>query len=453
MTTNHSNRWRPVATLAAALLGGCATTTLGDKMGVEVTAAERRVELHWDALHAWNGAMQQRGAQLVAEYRVDGRGWVREVLGSARPSAERTIAFTLPDTLQNAPQGEVCLYLQLPANQALLPVRRAAGGQDTARFRYAAWEGQVASRSSARVAAADAELLAQQVRDLTGLREKRTAALAQRGWPSAQSCESLQVRRAGTERPPIGVVPTDQQDAVARQVCVHRIDVSRRLFLSRLAGEAPDKRADVFELFGGLAVAAPEGADVLLKLPAGTDGIAAAALQARQQQARVLAEDWRRYSPQVGKDYWPPFGRQNDYLEAIGESKTGNTYLLRQLWGARVGLPEPTAPPMRDRFGALGALMDAYAGCVEDGKRQLRTNAQAWAALQAASPQRDQRLRDYYANECRQEYQRLDALRADEAKATAELARVQGQLAGNPAAPVTPLPTQRVSLNEARCSS
>ena len=162
-------RPRRLAALAAAVLCGCATSSLGDKLGVDVGAAGRSVELDWDPLHAWNGPLAARGATLVAEYRVEGRGWVREVIGTERPRAERHIVYTLPETLKNAPQGEVCLYLQLPANQALLPVRKAAGGQDTARFRYLAWEAQVAASSSARVAEADAQLLAQQVRDLGSL--------------------------------------------------------------------------------------------------------------------------------------------------------------------------------------------------------------------------------------------------------------------------------------------
>lgn len=439
------------AAVAVLALAGCAASSLGDKLGTDVVGEGSSVTLSWDARHAWHAQLAGRGAQLVAEYAVEERGLVREVLASARPVQERSLMFPLPQALKNVPKGEVCLYVQVQANNALLPVRMARGGQDTARFRYTAWEAQVAAQSQLKYLTLDAETVEKQWKDTRELRDKRAASLAQRGIGSVQACDAIGTQRGATERPPISVVPASQHDSVARQVCVGRIDTSRRLFLGRLAGEKIENRGAVVKKFSVLAMAAPQAADMLLKIQPGADGIATASLLDRQRQARVLADDWRRYSPTVGKDFWPPFGKADDYLEAIGEAKGANEYLLRQLYGEAHGLPPvSTAPSPRDLFGALGALMDAYSGCVDDGKRQLKTIADNWAALQAASPERERRVREYQVAECRREHRQLDALAAAESKIAEDLARVQARLAQTK---VIKSAAPRQSLNAESCGS
>jgi hypothetical protein len=373
------------------------------------------------------------------------------VLATGRPVLERSLAFALPDTLKNAPKGTVCLYVQLAANNALLPLRMARGGHDTARFRYAAWESQVSAQSQARYLSMAADSLETQLKDARELKEKRAASLVQRGIGSAQACEAISTQRSVPERPPISVIPEAQRDGVARQVCIGRIDYSRRFFLGRLAAEKPEKREALLEVFSILAMAAPQAADALLKLQAGADGIAASALQDRQKQAHVLSDDWRKYSPTVGKDFWPPFGKPNDYLESVGEAKRANEFLLRQLYGEQLGLPAGAAPSPRELFGALGALMDAYSGCVEDGRRQLQAIAENWAALQTASPERDRRLRDYQVTECRREHRQVETLRSTENDIAADLARVQDQLQRARTAKPSTAPTQRQSLNGETC--
>lgn len=449
---------RAAALFAVATAVGCATTTLGDKLGVDVAAVGSQVELAWDPLHAWGPALGTRGAQLVAEYEVDGRGLVREVVSTSRRVRERALEFTLPEVLKNSPTGPVCLYVQVPGvNNALLPVRKAAGGQDTARFQYAAWGAKVAARSTAHFLAADAQTLEQQLRDATALRERRTAALEQRGWATPQACAAAGPRQAGmqTMTPPVGVLPPEQHDVTARQVCVHRIVNTRERVLGKLASIPVEERASLLGRIGTLAVVAPEAADALLKMPANAEGVVAATLQARQRQARVLTDDWRRYASAVGKDFWPAFGNQDDMLSTIGEAREAGTYLMRQVFGSKLGITgNIAAPSARDQVGAMGALMDAYSGCVDDGKRQLKTNAESWAALQAASPERERRLREYFVNECRAEHQRVDNLRANETRLGEELRRVQGAMmggAGNSA--LQPLPTQRQALNGLRCGA
>lgn len=444
------NQYKLAATAAVLVLAGCAASSLGDNLGTDVVGEGSSVALSWDARHAWHTQLSARGAQLVAEYAVEERGLVREVLGTARPVRERSIVFPLPEALKNVPKGEVCLYVQMPATNALLPVRMARAGQDTARFRYAAWEAQVASQSKLKYLAIDAETVEKELRGTRELRERRAASLAQRGIGSVQACDAIGTQRGvSTERAPISVVPAAQQDGVARQVCIGRIDYSRRLFLGRLAAEKPENREALIKKFSVLAMAAPQAAEMLLKMQPSAEGIATASLQERQKQARVLAEDWRRYSPTVGKDFWPPFGKSDDYLEAIGEAKGGNEYLLRQLYGEAHGLPAvSTTPSTRDFFGALGALMDAYSGCVEDGKRQLKAIADNWTALQATSPERERRVREYQVAECRREHRQLDALAEAEGKTAADLAKVQERLAQ---AKVVKSTLQRQPLNTERC--
>lgn len=437
--------------LAVAVATGCATTTLGDKLGVDLSATGSTISLDWDPLHAWHPQLSRGGAELVAEYEVPGQGLVREVLGAVRPGRPHGLDFRLPEVLTGTPQGAVCLYVQIPGIRALLPVRKAAAGQDTARFRYHEWDSQVTARSEARYLSADAGTLAQQSQQLNALLERRQRVLAERGLADAASCVGLPASAASSAPVPIGVVSTEQQDAVARQVCIHRVGVSRRLLEARLSSTPADKRADLFRRFGSLALNVPEAAEILVRMHPGAEEVAPAALLARQQQARSVGEDWRRFAPSVGRDYWPPFGHQNDYLEAIGESHEANSYMLIQRYGQGAGVPLPgQAPSARDQFGALGAMMDAYLGCVEDGKRQLRAAADAWAALQSNVPQRELRVRDHFVAECRREFEQLETVREDARRLESELRRVRALLEAQ-GTPRFSLPTQRQSLNGSRC--
>ena len=448
------NNLLPIAALVVAVLGGGCATSLGEGVGVQVIARGNTLQLSWDERHGWQNQLSSRGAEVVAEYEVEGRGFVRESVAHGRREGDRTIGFTLPTSLRNVPVKDVCLYIQLPGNR-LLPVRQAAGGRDTARFRYAAWEGMVTSNVEQRALNEDVQVLSRHLAQLTEQYQRRTAAMQQRGWADPNACGSQQVARTEAERQPVGVMPADQREPAARKVCVHRIHMTRRALEQRIAATPPANRMAVVSAFARSAAHAPEVAAELLRLGPGS-AVDTRTLRDRQTQARLLSDDLRRWGATVGPQFAPPLGKYDDVLMVATESRDANVWFLLQIFGKKEGLSSEAAPvpPVRDLLGAMGAVLDAYEGCVQDGKRQLDTISAAWADLQARAPQREQRVNEYFAQQCRLEHRQLGELAALEANARAELTRSQERLA-NRTAPTSPaaLPSAPTPLNAVACGA
>lgn len=448
------NNLLPFACLVVALVAGGCATSLGEGVGVQVVARGNTLQLSWDERHGWQNQLSSRGAEVVAEYEVEGRGFVRESVAQGRREGDRTMGFTLPTSLRNVPAKEVCLYIQLPGNR-LLPVRQAAGGRDTARFRYAAWEGMVTANVEQRALNEDVQVLSRHLAQLTEQQQRRSSALQQRGWTDPNACGSQQVTRTDAERQPIGVMPAEQREPAARKVCVHRIHMTRRGLEQRIAATPPAKRLGVLSAYAGSAAHASEVATEMLRL-APSNVVDTKTLRDRQTQARSLNEDLRRWGPTVGPQFAPPLGKYDDVLMVATESRDANVWFLLQIYGKKEGLSSEAAPApsVRDLLGAMGAVLDAYEGCVQDGKRQLDTISAAWADLQARAPQREQRLNEYFAQQCRLEHRQLQELASQEANARAELARSQERLAGR-TAPTGPsvLPSAPTPLNAVSCGA
>src|SRR5690606_31090789 len=115
------------------------------------------------------------------------------------------LSFALPAALKGAAEGEVCLYVQLPGNRSLLPVRKAQGGAgDTARFRNPAWESSVVAQSHVRAREQEVAVLERRLADLQSAATGRAAVLQQRGWPTVQACDAIPaaVQAAGPTKMP-----------------------------------------------------------------------------------------------------------------------------------------------------------------------------------------------------------------------------------------------------------
>jgi hypothetical protein len=432
---------------------GCTTTTLGNKLGVEVMGAGTSIEINWDPLHAWDQQLASKGAQLIAEYSTEGKGLVRETIATGLSNGNRSLAFSLPNSLKAPPLGELCLYVQVAGSGALLPIRKSAGGMDTARFRYAAWDSAVIAETKSRQLSRYTEFLRTEVARLNTLGTQRLVDLTERGWPTQGSCKVEPSGQQKSVKPPLGFFEQNQRDAIARQVCIHRVSYGRRLFEAKLGSTSIENRLNIFDLFGGLAVAVPETAEIILSLPPSSGGIESRNFDARREQAKKIREDWQKYSSLVGPDYWPPFGGQKDYLRVVSESKSANVHLLRQVYGQKAGLPVDQATPApKDQFGALGAVVDSYLGCVDDGKKQLDTIANSWIALQSNSPQRQKQIAEYFAQECRREHQSLVDLQADQLKMNRELEELKSTSTDFNIGR-SKISSQRLSLNNAMCRS
>ena len=459
----------------AAALAAFATLTAvaaqdRDTLFTRITAEGNTVTLKWDKDHPWDKQLATSGAELFAEYRSAARGVVAESLGrAASKGGDREFRFTLPDSVRSIPASQICLYLQPLGGRALLPVRRAnQQGTDPSRFRYEPWERVVRARADA--AAADARLAtARTEADVAARRvQAQEAVLVKRGWAGPNACQNVTVAASQVPPRPYDVVDPEQQDEVARRVCVHRVWHGRRITqgyveslrerLARLEASRDLKRArDLLQTTYGDAFIVPEAAGPLLeqlrKMVGGED----AALRPRAAQAAEFLRDWNRLSTNIAT-YDPQLGTATDVLSWPA---TASAVVLRVLgpglaaqlnaeW-AMQGEPPAT---VRDFAGVIGAALDAYTDCVKDGTRQLAVKFTAWESLQKQleSGVRERQLAQFLTRECQQETSTWDKLKAAHGSWQAEVGRLEAaktQLASATA----PLPQRAQVLNLIACGT
>jgi hypothetical protein len=462
------------ATCAAAVAALATLTAVvaqdRDTLFTRVTAEGNTVALKWDKDHPWDKQLASSGAELFAEYRSATRGVVAESLGrAASKGGDREFRFTLPDAVRSIPASQICLYIQPVGNRALLPVRRAnQQGTDTARFRYEPWERVIRARADA--AAAEARLgTARTEADVAARRvQAQEAALAKRGWTAPNACQNITVSASQTPPRPYDVVNPNQQDEMARRVCVHRVWHGRQVtqkFLENLreqlaqpeAAKNPARAKARLEATYGDAFILPEAAGPLLDQLRKMVGADDAALRPRMAQATEFLRDWNRLSATIAT-YEPHLGTATDVLPwpptvaavALRVLGPGLAAQLSAEWAIQ-GEPQAT---VRDFAGVIGASLDAYTDCVKDGTRQLAVKYTAWDALQKqmASGARERELAQFLTRECQQETGTRDTLKAASDSLQGEVARLQAaqtQLASAAA----PLPQRAQVLNQVACGT
>jgi hypothetical protein len=439
-----------------------------DTLWTRATAEGRVVSLSWDKAHPWDAILTTNGAELIAKYVVQGGKEIVEPIARAtvRPGDTRTVRFPLPETVRANPIGPVCLFLQLP-DRRVLPIRRATPQlTDTAGFRYEAWDRAVRQRSQAR--AAD-ESLTQAQRALavsTQSIANQQATLASRGWTTVQACDTIAAPRTGASARPFDAVPPAEQDEAARRVCVRQVwvaDVVTADFVTKRLPALLQKyeqtrdieaaRSSLEAVFDSAFVGAGGNVTGLLDAILAKLGTANATVRAREGQLREFLRDWSRWSP-TADSYKPQFGNTANYLRwpstaaavafrifapALAES-------LKAAWAVR----DVPAPSTRDLESFLGASLDAYTGCVDDGRKQLAIKWDNWQAEQAMAPQFAASARDFLVRECRQEVGLLDKLKTDRAAFEQQFARAQQAVTA--AAAASPLVSKPEVLNGASCA-
>ena len=465
----ESTRRRTTATLVAiALAAACASTAViaqdKDTLWTKATAEGKVILLSWDKHHPWDAALTMQGAILLAKYRVDARREVTETLakGVVLPNQDRTIRFRLPDGVQASPAGPVCLLIQLP-DRRLLPIRRAdRKGDDTVGFRYQPWEQQIREQSQSR-AAETAVTAAQNALKISEQSiANQQASITRRGWSTMAACDNVSAPAPTAAARPFDVVAPQEQDDVARRVCVRRTwygnelvkqivpNALKRLASARDAAKARDSLSELAFPFTGLG-----GADIpdLLQQLASVLGNTNGTVIARRQQIQAFLRDWNRWSDGA-KAYAPQLGADDDYLRwpsTAGEIAfrifgPALAKLINADW-LTTGTPQAT---QQDFEAYLGASLDAYAGCVSDGNKQLKIKYDNWQKEQQAAPQFTAAERDFLVRECKQEVGLLDKLKAEHDTLQSQLTRAQQALAT--ATTAAPLPTKALSLNSSACA-
>jgi hypothetical protein len=458
----------PTLLLTLAAVTGCLHATVGNTQGkdtlwTELTAKGETISLEWASSHPWNALLTASGAQLVAVYHVDGRREIREAIarGDRVPGEDRMLQFQLPETLKNAPVGSVCLLVEAP-NRRTLPIRRASDSdRDTGGFRYKEWEQQVRSTSEAqeiRVRVATGErVLATSATAIS----QREASLAERGWDNPQACETISVPRSGPPLRPVDVIDLSEQADAARQLCVYRVrrNYSRAIKIEGILGkavagvskaEAREYLSEPFRnAFGGPVGISP---DDLLKQATELLGTANETVKARAPQIQEFLGEWSRWAT-GGSDYQPPLaGEELGWQQSAREAalRLFGPALAKQL-GAEEAMQGVARASQSDLEAVLGASLDAYAGCVDDSRKQLKLKLDAWEALRAAAPERAAATRDFFVRECRQQFLELGEVKKQASMVQESLDRDRTALAAT-TAPKSRLPSKKQNMNSSACT-
>ncbi len=440
-----------------------------DTLWTKATAEGRVVSLAWDKQHPWDAVLTAQGAELVAKYLAESRREVTEPLARAtvRPGDSRTFRFALPDTVRINPIGPVCLFVQLP-DRRVLPIRRASPQLgDTAGFRYEAWDRQVRQRTQARTAEANLATAERALAVSAQSIANQEASVASRGWTTLNACDAITAPAAGAVAKPFDAVSPQEQDDAARRTCVRQVWLANELTTNYTQQILPKRLArleatrDVAEARSSLlatfdsAFVGPGGTDITSLLDAIINrlGTGNATVTARQEQLREFVRDWTRWAA-TSKEYRPQFGSADAYF---GWPSTATEIAFRIFGPALANALKATwamgdvaAPTARDLESFLGASLDAYGGCVDDGRKQLATKWDTWAKQQASAPQFAAAARDFLVRECRQEVILVDKLKAERVALQAQLARAQQALTTATAVP--PLATKAEALNFSSCS-
>ncbi|HMW50920.1 MAG TPA: hypothetical protein PLN96_08770 [Zoogloea sp.] len=388
--------------IASLLCGGCASTSVSDSLWTQVSGDGNRIVLRLDPEHPRLRQFASAQINLAADF-VDDSGTPRTAsLGGGSRVDAQTRVYTLPETLNNPPSGEICLYFS-PADTRLgaFPIRaRTAGGTDNSGFRYPDWEARVGAETRRRL----------NDRQKSGLDAQRNAAqrsvqqlqaeLDKDQLASVEDC----ARRTFTAKADArgrDVIEPAAQAATARRICVRR---TRELNLT--------SKFSVVDALGQFRNQLPSE---------------------RSRQAGQFLTDWRNHFERTGADYVPELGSPREPLAIATDAET---------LAAR-----PSLQP-RDSIALIGAWLDAYDVCVQDTTHQLGHRYQLWQVSQGRSSDRAAAYSDYMAQECRGKFRRLNEQRA-------LLADVDRQLGALPSAAPTSSPqaqNRNVSLNALACT-
>jgi hypothetical protein len=128
----------------------------------------------------------------------------------------------------------------------------------------------------------------------------------------------------------------------------------------------------------------------------------------RAAQAAQFQHDWRRLSPATA-NYAPHLGDSDEKLGWGSEASQVALYLfcpeILNSIGEQWVLTGAPSLPIQDRLGLLGGALDAYFGCVDDNRRQLKIAYEAWRALESSAPSMEMQRREYFVGMCRADLQ------------------------------------------------
>jgi hypothetical protein len=409
-----------------------------DTLFTSLSTDGKSVWLNWSKNHPWAEQLGQMRAELVAEYRTERRGLVSETLtlGSA---GERSQSFSLPQKLTGEPLSNVCFYVFLPQKRVALPIRRATSDNgDTSRFALDEWTSIIGRRAAIRRLENEIQTMEQEVAALSASEQTLTETLAKKGQPNLAACDALQAPSSPTDGiRPYSAVEPDQQDTIAKRICVQRAWKSSQ----RVANILDQLKRDP-ELLAGLRKQASKTQNIRLlaelftfvyMLPALSSQLSKEDGNPYQAKAKLFLHDWEALSNGLDK-YAPHLGHQGELLKWPSSSvQEGSLWL----WGPAVakslnaewlaaGFPATDEATARS---VTSAVFDAYFDCVSDNKRQLRIAYDSWKQSIETLPLRRKAQRELLVSSCKKEWAKVDELTAKKMQLAEKLQLDRKQLA------------------------
>lgn len=433
-----------------------------DTLWTKLSAEGRSVFLSWNKNHPWDQQLGHTSTNLMAKYATESGRDAVEVVGTAASvtGETRTLRFTLAEDVRGLPRGPVCLFIQTQGK--ILPVRKAnRAGDDTAGFRYEAWEGIIRKRAETRVIQAKIAKLEQNSKTAESSTRRQEGVIRQHQWDSEASCEKITVPTETVVRP-IDAIDLTQQDDVARHVCVRQVWYRRQVIkkyvndgdieeiLTKNPRAAKEILSELLTPFLGSLEDEPDRALSNLVANLGLDN---QTVKARLPQINEFLADWKKLSPGI-KDYRPQFGQERDYLKwpSTASAAAFRVYgaALAQRYKTPWALDGVTEGTVQDKESVLGASLDAYSSCMRDGKVKMKIAYDNWNKATKDAPQFSVAARNALVKECHQAFQLFDTVKVEKEAIETQLSVVRSQLMQAPSTSL--LPSKAQSLNASTCS-
>lgn len=396
--------WMLLALGSLTGLAACGSASVSSTLWTTIQAQGPAIYLNIDSEHPRAKSLANIQLLLAADF-LDETGQLRTAsLGLGQRQSALSLAFRLPEQLNNVPKGEVCLYFS-PVDPRLgpLPVRARSDQGDSSGFRYAAWEEGIRARTKQAVLTRQRVELEAQLAAQQRVVDRLQARLSSQGVSAAEQCDRpSDSKQLGSVRGTDVVGPAAQASS-ARRICLRR--------LRELSLVAPFNVID--ELLAQKMTMSAE----------------------RGKQSHRLAQDWRSLGAQTGPDYQPELG---DVHETLAISTEAEVLMAKK---------ERTQVQTQ---AMLAGVLDGYDTCVADTQRQLGHRYQLWLNAQSRSGDRAAAMSAFRASECRGMYQRLEVELANVAATAKALSGLDSS--APPGVPPSDV-GHTVVLNAERCTA
>lgn len=445
----------------------------GETLETKVTAVRSLVILEWGKKHPW--ADQFTGGSvptLLAEYRAGTGERAVDCLppdpAYSRPGCvgvvpaidlqQRRLNYQLPSQLVRAPAGNVCLLFRMPDGR-LLPIRRADDNhRETARFRYASWEATVTARATRESLERRVGALRDSLRMVDQRIAQRTKENQRYGGQTLAECDAMPAPSlsgsGGTPRP---FATAESQPRVASLVCVSRVRDMQTLvdgYVQRRQRAGTVTNTDSVWL-SYRRVVPPMLLDSLLSRM--SPAMQKRVRDVRGEQLNQYRGDWTAITSAMSSEYIAERRRRGEaphFGPVFGEELS---WIRVQSIPAAIGKRLAASGGFKGRgdssdvAGYIGANLQAYSECVQDGREQMAVASATRTTLLAQDSALRSRIHTDLIRRCRTGVEVLEQLRQQRRAMDERLQGLAAQQASGDNGPLSSAERPQ-ELNRATCS-